>query len=80
MSAYLDTGPPNQGASTVTSRGGRRKTIDAGDDASKSIIAQGRRSAQLSRICRPLVAVWRALDWRDWEALRRRAVRRNHAN
>jgi hypothetical protein len=72
MIATLDTGPPNQGALAVTSRKGRRKTIDAGSDASKSIIAQGRRSAQLSRICRPLVAVWRALDWHEWEALRQR--------
>ena len=32
--AILDTGPPNQGALAVTSRKGRRKSIDAGNDAS----------------------------------------------
>lgn len=75
----LDTGPPNQGASKVTSRGGRRKSIDAGSDASKSIIAQGRRSAQLARICRPWVAVWKALDWGEWEKLRERCAERRSA-
>lgn len=70
MIATLDTGPPARGASKVTSRGGRRKSIDAGSDASKSTIAQGRRSAQLARICRPWVEVRRALDWRQWERLR----------
>jgi hypothetical protein len=79
MIATLDTGPPNQGALAVTSRKGRRKTIDAGSDASESIIAQGRRFTQLSRICRPLVAVWKALDWGEWEKLRERCAERRSA-
>jgi hypothetical protein len=77
---WLDTGPPNPGALTVTSRKGRRKSIDAGSDASKSIIAQGRRSTQLLRFCRPLVAVRTALEWREWEELRVRAQRKENGS
>ena len=52
----LNTGPPDQGVPVVTSHGRRRKTIDAGNDASNTRVARIVHQTQLTRFC-PLAAV-----------------------
>jgi hypothetical protein len=57
MSAtILDTGPPGQGVPATGNRGRRRKTIDAGNDASNTRVARIGHQKQLTRFCL-LVAV-----------------------
>jgi hypothetical protein len=80
MSAILDTGPPNQGAFTVTSREGRQKLHNARGEAGTATIARIGRRTQLTRFVAPLCAVWKALDWCDWEELRVRAQRKENAS
>jgi hypothetical protein len=73
MIATLNTGPPRRGASAVTSRG-KRETHQASDQTSHGIDTRKGRYRQLDRFCGPLVAVWKALDWREWEALRQQSL------
>jgi hypothetical protein len=71
--------PPARSASRITSPGKREKHHLAGDQTSHAINTRKGRYRQLDRFYRPLVAVWKALDWRDWEKLRQRCAERRSA-
>jgi hypothetical protein len=73
MNAYLDTGPPRRGASRITSPG-KRKNCNANEQAGSRTIRLVAGIKQLDRVCRPLVAVRRALPLNVWLELRRDCV------